>query len=376
MLMGSWKFDKGLLLVVFFFIGLGVVHVYSSSYIFAIEQYQKGLYFFARQLAFAGLGLIVLLSALSFPLLWLKRFGMALWFVSAVLLVLTFVPGIGVAAGGAQRWIGLPLGLRLEPSEFLKVSYPVLMGSVLMMQHRNWPAWFWLAVTAFLIGPIVLLLKQPDFGSFVICLLTLFAILFVSGLRWTYIAVGVSALVCAFSVLIVNEPYRYRRLMSFMDPWADPEQKGFQVIQSMVSFRSGRLFGSGVGEGQGKLFFLPEAHTDFTLAVFGEEWGFVGFLIVLSLYGYIFLRGLQIALACEEADNRAIAIGSTSVLAISTFINIGVVLGLLPTKGLTLPFLSYGGSSLLAVSFAVGLLLAIDRENRNRRQRSKYRNIK
>jgi cell division protein FtsW len=365
--MSAWKFDRGLLLIVFFFLGLGVVHVYSSSYIFAIEAYDKGLFFFARQLAFAGLALMVLLTALLTPLPWLKRGGVALWCLAVIGVLLTFVPGLGVEAGGARRWIAMPFGLRIEPSEFLKISYPFVIGGLLLTRFATWPLWLWAVVIAAVLGPALLLLGQPDFGGFAICLVVVFTVLFVFGLRWSYIMVGASAMLCAFSVLIVNEPYRYRRLLSFLDPWADPEQKGFQVIQSMVSFRSGRLFGVGVGEGQGKLFFLPEAHTDFALAVLGEEWGFIGFFIVLSLYGYVFLRGLQIALASDAPDDKAIAVGITTVLAISTFINIGVVLGLLPTKGLTLPFLSYGGSSLVAVSLAVGVLLAIDRHNRNQR---------
>jgi cell division protein FtsW len=165
----------------------------------------------------------------------------------------------------------------------------------------------------------------------------------------------------AFYLLVMRVPYRRDRVLGFLDPWADPEQKGFQVIQSMLSFHSGGITGAGLGQGQGKLFFLPEAHTDFTLAVFGEEMGYVGFLCLLTLYGYVVLRGFQISLKCESIFRKALALGISMTFGLSVFINAGVVMGLLPTKGLTLPFLSYGGSSIVTLCFMFGLLLNLER---------------
>jgi cell division protein FtsW len=172
---------------------------------------------------------------------------------------------------------------------------------------------------------------------------------------------GLATALPAFYVLVMSVPYRRARVLAFLDPWADPDQKGFQVIQSMLSFSSGGIFGAGLGQGQGKLFFLPEAHTDFTMAVLGEEIGFIGFISVMALYGFIVVRGFQIALKTENTFRRALALGITITFAFSVFINAGVVMGLLPTKGLTLPFLSYGGSSLVALSLVLGLLLNIEK---------------
>jgi cell division protein FtsW len=168
-------------------------------------------------------------------------------------------------------------------------------------------------------------------------------------------------MVPAFYLLVMRVPYRRARVLAFMDPWADPEQKGFQVIQSMLSFHSGGVTGAGLGQGQGKLFFLPEAHTDFTLAVMGEEIGFIGVVLVLALYGYVVMRGFQIAIRCENPFRKALALGISMTFALSIFINCGVVMGLLPTKGLTLPFLSYGGSSLMTLCLMFGLLLNIEK---------------
>ncbi|MGZ3797280.1 MAG: FtsW/RodA/SpoVE family cell cycle protein, partial [Pseudobdellovibrionaceae bacterium] len=185
-------------------------------------------------------------------------------------------------------------------------------------------------------------------------------LLFAFGLRWRYIIAFASAILPAVYFLIMAVPYRRARVLAFLDPWSNPASTGFQVIQSMLSFHSGGLTGAGIGQGQGKLFFLPEAHTDFTLAVFGEEMGFVGFLVILSLYGFVVMRGIQIAVKVEETFKKSMVLGFTLSFALSVFINAGVVMGLLPTKGLTLPFLSYGGSSLVVLCFTFGLILNVE----------------
>lgn len=352
--------SSSLLLAVIALLGVGLVQVYSSSYIFATESYGDGLYFFKRQLLFAGLALIVLLVTASIPFRLVEKWGWAAWPVGGALLAATFVPGLGVRVGGALRWLQLPAGFRFEPSELLKIAFVLLVASLLTRSEnflsRVKPWWIALA----LVAPFFLLLKQPDFGSFAILLMTGLSLLFAFGLRWRWIVGAFAVLTPAFYVLVMSVPYRRARVLSFLDPWADPEQKGFQAIQSMLSFHSGGLTGAGLGQGQGKLFFLPEAHTDFTLAVFGEEMGFMGVLVLLALYGFIVFRGVQIAMRAESTFQRAAALGFSTVFAFTVFINAGVVMGLLPTKGLTLPFLSYGGSSLLVFSFMFGLLLSIE----------------
>lgn len=350
-----------LLLALMSLMGIGLVQVYSSSYIFATESFGDGLYFFERQLLFVGLSFVILLAAAQVPMAWVEKWGWTFWALAAAGVAATFIPGLGIRVGGAIRWIQLPLGLRFEPSEVLKFSFSLLFASFLIRQETWLAKWKWWALTALVILPLFLLLRQPDFGSFAIITCVGVALLFAFGLKWRYIVTAVSVMMPAFYLLVMRVPYRRARVLAFMDPWADPEQKGFQVIQSMLSFHSGGVTGAGLGQGQGKLFFLPEAHTDFTLAVMGEEIGFIGVVLVLALYGYVVMRGFQIAIRCENPFRKALALGISMTFALSVFINCGVVMGLLPTKGLTLPFLSYGGSSLMTLCLMFGLLLNIEK---------------
>jgi cell division protein FtsW len=352
--------SSSLFLAIIALMGIGLVQVYSASYIFATESYGDGLYFFKRQLIFAVIAFFTLIATVHIPFRVIEKYGWAMWFVATVGLLATFVPGLGVRVGGAIRWIQLPLGIRFEPSELLKIAFSVWFASLLCRSENllGKVKFHWLLLALF--APLVILLKQPDFGSFAIILMVGVALLFAFGLQWKYIAGALAILTPAFYFLVMTVPYRRARVLAFLDPWSDPEQKGFQVIQSMLSFHSGGLTGAGLGQGQGKLFFLPEAHTDFTLAVFGEEMGFIGFLGILALYGFVIFRGIQIAVKAENPFQRALALGLSLTFSLSVFINAGVVMGLLPTKGLTLPFLSYGGSSLVVFCFMFGLILNIE----------------
>ncbi len=355
---------SSLLLSVMALLGIGLVQVYSSSFIFAIESYGDGLYFFKRQLLFVAISALGIVAMISLPIRWIERWGVFLWILAAVGVVSTFIPGVGVRVGGALRWLRGPGGIRFEPSELLKISFPILLASY-VNRSSTWmnkvPQWIFAVL---LIAPLALLLKQPDFGSFAILCLVGFATLFAFGLRWKWIALGSAALATSFYFLVMSVPYRRARVLSFLDPWADPEQKGFQVIQSLLSFHSGGLTGVGLGQGQGKLFFLPEAHTDFTLAVLGEEMGYLGFGFILMLYGFIVFRCFQIAFKAETPFVKVVSLGSGLVFGFSVFINSGVIMGLLPTKGLTLPFLSYGGSSLFCLSIMMGILINIENHQR------------
>ncbi|MBK9323961.1 MAG: putative lipid II flippase FtsW [Bdellovibrionaceae bacterium] len=352
--------SSSLFLSIIALIGIGLVQVYSSSFIFAIESYGDGLYFFKKQLVFALVSFAVLIGTIHFPFKYIEKFGWLFWIVSGALILATFVPGIGVRVGGAARWIQLPMGLRFEPGEFLKISFSLLFASLLCRNQNFLGKLPWPSLMLLIVSPLALLLKQPDFGSFAIILMVGIGLLFSFGLRWKYIIAGFATVLPVVYFLVMTVPYRRARVMAFLDPWSDPASKGFQVIQSMLSFHSGGLMGAGIGQGQGKLFFLPEAHTDFTLAVFGEEMGFVGFLVILILYGFVVLRGVQIAVKAETAFKKAMVLGLTLSFALSVFINAGVVMGLLPTKGLTLPFLSYGGSSLVVLCFTFGLILNVE----------------
>ncbi|MFV8257601.1 putative lipid II flippase FtsW [Bdellovibrio bacteriovorus] len=352
--------SSSLFLAIITLLGIGLVQVYSSSFIFAIESYGDGLFFFKRQLIFTVLAMGILVTTIHIPFRYIEKYGWALWFVATLGVLATFVPGLGVRVGGAIRWIQLPFGVRFEPGELLKIAFSVWFASLLCRQENflGRVKWHWIFVA--LVAPMALLLKQPDFGTFAIIVMVAVTLLFAFGLQWKYIIGAVAVMIPAFYFLVMSVPYRRARVLAFLDPWADPAQKGFQVIQSMLSFHSGGLTGAGLGQGQGKLFFLPEAHTDFTLAVLGEEMGFVGFVLILALYGFVVFRGMQIAVKAEEPFKRALALGLSVTFGLSVFINAGVVMGLLPTKGLTLPFLSYGGSSLVSLCFMFGLILNIE----------------
>lgn len=355
------QLDKSVLLAVFFLIGLGLVQVYSSSYIFATETYGDGLFFFRKQVLFALSGILALCLACYVPWTVSRTVGFLCWALAVICVVATFVPGLGVKVGGAHRWLALPLGFRFEPGELLRVTYPFALAPLIGAYARDeiTRGWWWkfLGVMA----PLGLVYVQPDFGTFVI-ISSLTACLFLAfGLRWRYIFAGLVVAIPVLAYMVASSPYRRLRIEAFLNPWGDPAEKGFQVIQSLLSFYSGGMTGVGLGQGQGKLFFLPEAHTDFTLAVLGEEMGFVGFFILLMIYGFLVFRGFQIALHLKRHRERALALSFALLLAFSVFINVGVALGMLPTKGLTLPLLSYGGSSLLATGLMFGWLLNLER---------------
>ena len=357
--------SSSLFLSLFALLGIGLVQVYSSSYIFAIESYNDGLYFFKRQLIFTLVALVAMVGATQIPFEKIRQYAWTLWIIAFLGVLATFIPGLGVRVGGAQRWLQFPMGVRFEPSELLKISFTFLFAT-LVCRHENVlgklkPGWLFLI----LVAPLAVLLKQPDFGSFAIILFVGVALLFAFGLniKWLF-AVALST-IPVFYFLVWNVGYRKARVQAFLDPWSDPGQKGFQVIQSMLSVHSGGLTGQGFGQGQGKLFFLPEAHTDFTMAVLGEELGFIGILAVLLIYGFVVFRGFAIALKTEDLFKKTLALGISITFALSVFINMGVVMGLLPTKGLTMPFLSYGGSSLLMVCLMFGVLLNIEMSERN-----------
>jgi cell division protein FtsW len=343
--------------------GIGLVLVYSASFILASEKYGDGLYFFKRQSFYVLFSLGVLWVSSSYRYTNLKKYFWFFFLGLIAVLAAVYVPGVGHRVGGALRWIRLPLGFHIEPGELAKLMSPVIFAYLLTYRRQEeepwWRFWAIALVTAFL--PVALLLKQPDFGSSVIFFLVGGALLFCFGLPWRYLIGAAIVSVPVFYMLVMRVGYRRQRVLAFLNPWADPSHSGFQVIQSLLSVHAGGLLGAGLGKGQGKLFFLPEAHTDFILAVLGEETGFIGLAFVLILFAWLVFRGLQISSRCKEPFGRKLALGLSCLLGFQATINAGVVMGLLPTKGLTMPFLSYGGSSLVSVSLACGILINIYR---------------
>ncbi len=347
----------------------GLLMVYSSSYIFAEERTGDGYAFIRKQFLYALLGAGAFFVTSRIPhQKWYQWAPMALFSV-VVMLLMVMIPGVGARVGGAQRWINLGL-FRFQPAELAKMVGIMFVARQLVRHQRELHDFKKGVVSpiALLIPVMALLLLQPDFGSAVLLAGTSFILMFLAGVRSLYLFGGLFGAVAAGAILIMTSPYRMARVMTFLDPWQDPSGKGFQVIQSMLGLHNGSLLGQGLGNGKEKLFFLPEAHNDFIFAVIGEELGFVGITAVIVAYILFIYRGLKISWsALHERNDRYgfyLGCGVSLLLGLQAFINMAVVMGLLPTKGLTLPFISYGGSALTLNLAAVGILYSISKANR------------
>jgi cell division protein FtsW len=353
-------FDTSILLLAVVLTCFGVVMVYSSSSIMAAKSYSDGFYFLKRQGTFAGAGFLVMAAAMHFDYHHLRRIAVPVLFFCGALLVLVLLPGVGSHAGGADRWIRLP-GFSVQPSEVAKLGLVLYMAHSLAKKKekiRTFKLGFipYMAVLAFL---LLLLLMQPDLGSALTLGTVAMVMLLVAGTRLSYLFSVVILALPFLYFLVMNVDYRRRRILTYLNPWEDPLDAGFQIIQSWIAFGTGGFFGSGLGEGKQKLFYLPEAHTDFIFSVVGEELGFAGVLVVTAMFLMLVMRGMRTSLAAPDDFGRYLAFGITLLIGLQAFVNVAVVMGLLPTKGLALPFLSYGGTSLLTTLLGVGILLNI-----------------
>jgi len=353
-------YDVQLLFSVLFLVGIGIVMVYSASSAVALEKFGSDVYFLKRQAVFSLLGILALVVCGHVPFRLYRALTYPILFLALGLLIVVLIPGLGLSAGGAQRW--LKIGpISFQPVEAAKLALVIFLAYSLTKKEELLdkfsigfvPHVMILAVFA------ILLLLQPDFGSVVIFSVLTWLMMFVAGVPLRYLMSALVVLLPAFYLAMIKAPYRFRRLMSFLDPWAYPADEGYQIIHSLMAFGSGGIWGAGIGKGYQKLFYLPEPHTDFIFAVIGEELGFWGVIFILGLYAMILWRGIRIACNCEDHFGMLLAMGITFALALQISINLGVCLGLLPTKGLTLPFLSYGGTSLLINMAAVGVLMNV-----------------
>ncbi len=356
-------YDRFLLFTMLLLLSFGALMIYSSTSIITPLLAKKNItqfYYFKRHLFTMVLGGIVMLVAYSLkPTLYKKAAVPALVF-SFFLLVLVFFPYIGVSAGGARRWIRL-WPTTFQPSELVKLSMVAFLA-----KYMSSPGYDTEKFSSFVKPLLVMVafqlvfLKQPDFGSTMSLAFITFAMLFISGMRLRYIA---SVLVLAIPVIykLAMEPYRLRRITSFLDPWKDPLGSGFQLVQSFIAFGSGGVTGLGLGESRQKLSFLPASHTDFIFCLVGEELGLIGASILIALFLFIFIRGITIAGRSKDRFIHYLAYGLTLMISVQALVNFAVVTGLVPTKGLPLPFVSYGGSALLVNMAAVGILLRISK---------------
>jgi cell division protein FtsW len=343
----------------------GTVMIYSSSSIMAIARFKDDLYFVKRQLLYLILGLIIMWFLARFPYWRLRKLAYPAIVLTGMLLALVLVPHIGVRVGGATRWLRFGM-LSFQVTELAKVTVVLFLAHFLTRKASALKTFSRgvlvpLMVVLFLVGLIYL---EPDFGSCVILMFILMMMLYLSGSRFRYLLALVASCLPVGAWLILHEPYRLRRLLVFLNPWNDPQRSGYHIIQSLLSFGSGGIVGVGVGNGMQKLFYLPEPHTDFILSVIAEEIGFIGVLAVICLIGLIVFRGFIIAFKAPDLFSTLLAAGLTMVIALEAFINIAGVMGLIPLKGLALPFVSYGGTALVMNLTAVGILLNISAEGR------------
>ena len=356
-------YDRGILLLYSILICLGLVMVASASIGIADQNTGDPFFYAKRQFLRILLSLVLLWVACRIPLQFWNRNGMALMLGSIILLAFVLIPGVGHTVNGATRWLNFGL-FTFQVSEIAKLFLIIYLSGYLLRRGDEVKTNTMGFVKPMLILAIAsgLLLLEPDFGAAAVLLMTGLGLIFLGGVRFGQFLLFVIGTLCIMTLLAVSSPYRLARITSFLDPWADPFNSGFQLTQSLIAIGSGGWFGAGLGGSVQKLFYLPEAHTDFLFAIFAEEFGFVGQVLLIGLFGLFALRCFRIAkmaLQRDQAFGAYLAYGVGLLITLQAAINIGVNMGALPTKGLTLPFVSYGGNSILSMSFAVGLVLRV-----------------
>jgi cell division protein FtsW len=359
-------YDLAILSLTFLMIMFSLLMVYSTTGVISTEKFSDPYYYLKRQLVAVLLGIGVMFIVARVKISFLEKISVFCLPAACLLLVATFLPGIGNSAGGASRWINLGI-VRFQPAECVKLLFIIFIAGYLSRHEAKLSSFKAGIVKPFIFVCMVagLLLKQPDFGSAAVIAIIAFSMVAVSGARLRHMVLCVLVLIGCGATLIFISPYRMSRVISFMSPWADASGKGYQLIQSLIAVGSGQMTGVGLGASQQKLFFLPAAHTDFIFAVVGEELGFIGCLIVMSLFLLFLWRGLY--LASRVSSNVfafSLICGLTLLIALPALLNIGVVTGMLPTKGLVLPLIGYGGTSVVTCLTAVGLLLALSRSEK------------
>lgn len=349
---------------------LGLIILYSASFIYAQERFADGFYFLKRQGIFTLLGFVAMFVGYRIDSRQWLRLRLPLMLLAMFLLALVLVPGVGTRVGGALRWLRLGV-FGFQPGEFAKYAVVLFVAGQLFRKRDRIHTFGggMLASYAWVLPVVGLLLLQPDFGTSVMIVLVVTLLMFLAGVPGKFLAIAGAGAVAAGAALVIAAPYRVARFMAFMNPWDDPQGKGFQILQSMLGFHHGQLTGLGLGNGKEKLFFLPEAHSDFIFAVLGEELGFIGVALVVAGFILFLYRGLTVArrLQTQEHDmfGALLASGITLLMGLQALVNIAVVMGLLPTKGLPLPFISYGGSGMVINLFAVGVLLNLARSTQS-----------
>lgn len=360
------KPDYILLIILSILLIAGIVMVFSSSYIWSEYKFNDAFYYLKRQALFAGAGVAAMIFFMFIPYFTWKKYAKMILFICFILLLLVLIPGVGMVRGGAQSWIGIG-AFSIQPSEFMKLGLIIFLASLLSEYQKyitslkkGFLPCLLLIFTAF--GLIML---QPDLGTGMVLVLTCMIMLFVAGAKLSHFFGLAGIGVIGFIGLIASAPYRINRITAFLNPWEDPLGHGFQIIQSLYAIGPGGLMGLGIGNSLQKYFYLPEPQTDFIFAIIGEELGFIGGALIIILFFLLLWRGIKISLEAPDLFSRLLAVGISSMLALQAMINISVVIGLIPVTGITLPFLSYGGSSLTLTLCSVGILLNISKYSKS-----------
>jgi cell division protein FtsW len=350
------KLSNYFVINVFFLVLFGVIMVFSASYMYATENMGSSYFFLTKQLIFIALGLFLAIVVSKLKILYLYKQAYIINAFFGLLVTLTLVPGLRVVIKGSKRWLNLGF-MNLQPGEFLK--FTLMLASIRYFENfNNYSPKQRVIYLSGLIYPLGIFILQPDFGTFFISAMIIGFIAFLSSFpRKYFYSTLIFGMVGAAGIL-VSAPYRMRRILAFLDPWADPRGSGFQVIQSFLAFANGAFFGQGLGNSNEKLFYLPEAYNDFIFSVVGEELGFVGVIATALMFVSFIFIGFKMALSLKSRVGGIMVSTIIFAIGIQAFLNMGVVLGVLPTKGLNLPFISYGGSSMVANLTALGLIFA------------------
>ncbi len=357
--------DLVLLGAILALLGIGFIMVYSSSAVRGFIQFDDPYHYLKMEMMWVTIGLVALFLSMRVDLQWLRQFAKPALFLAIALLIAVKIPGIGRKVNGADRWIGLG-PMSIQPSEVIKLSMVLMMSHLLALNPYKIKS-FRKGVLPILglLGVIAgLIMLQPDLGTTLVIAATTFFMLIAAGARVSHILALAGTGLGLVVVAIAAAPYRMRRIFAFLDPWADPLGNGYQTIQALLALGPGGLFGLGLGQSRQKFLYLPENHTDFIFAMIGEELGFIGATLIILLFFLFAWRGFRVAMRAPDAFTGFLAVGLTAMVSIQAMINMGVVSGLLPVTGITLPFISYGGTSLVFTMVGVGVLLNISKEVR------------
>ncbi|WP_182199071.1 stage V sporulation protein E [Paraliobacillus salinarum] len=356
------KPDLVLVVIIFALLVIGIMMVYSASAILASYKFDDSFYFAKRQLLFASIGILAMFIVSKVPYQTWRYYAKPILICCFILLIAVLIPGIGMVRGGARSWIGIG-AFSIQPAEFMKLGLIIFLSTYLAEKQRYIQSLKqgFLPLTLLIFTSFGLIMLQPDLGTGVVLVLSCFILLFVAGAKINHFAtLGLLGMV-GFAGLIISAPYRINRILAFLNPWEDPLNNGFQIIQSLYAIGPGGLLGMGLGNSLQKFFYLPEPHNDFIFAIIAEELGFIGGSFLILLFFLLLWRGIRVGLTAPDKFGMLLGLGITSMICLQAMINISVVIGLIPVTGITLPFLSYGGSSLTLTLASVGILINVSR---------------